>query len=237
MNTGIPYELVIQAMFQEILNKGGGRTIKVRHNVVVKGRTTKHQIDLMWRFSVGGIKYTTIVQATDWTSKVKKSAVLAFRGVLDDLPGQPRGVMITRTGFQAGAKALAERHGIKLYLLKQITPHLQMVVGDYAIMSLDLPANLIRTTLYHPVLRRCQFFTNVPIARGPSQFNMHRDRTYLVDDVGRSIGTLHDIMTSCVTEMNDKKTLSAVFDRKFDQPTFLELKRSKRRHPRHSAPS
>jgi len=102
-NTGLPYELVVQSIFQEILDQDGACTIRVEHDVELQGRTTTHQIDVLWRFEIGGIRYLTLVQAKDWDSKIKKEHVLAFRGVLDDIPGQPRGVLITRTGFQSGS--------------------------------------------------------------------------------------------------------------------------------------
>ena len=105
-NTGLPYELVVQSIFQEILDQDGACTIRVEHDVELQGRTTTHQIDVLWRFEIGGIRYLTLVQAKDWDSRIKKEHVLAFRGVLDDIPGQPRGVLITRTGFQSGAGRL-----------------------------------------------------------------------------------------------------------------------------------
>ena len=127
MNTGIPYEIVVQSIFQEILDKEVPGTITVEHNVTLQGCTTSHQIDVLWRFSVAGITYLSIVQAKDWASRITKEKVLAFRAVLDDLPDQPRGVIVTQTGFQSGAKKLAEIRGIKLYHLRQSLPILSSI--------------------------------------------------------------------------------------------------------------
>ena len=55
-NTGLPYELVVQSIFQEILDQDGACTIRVEHDVELQGRTTTHQIDVLWRFEIGGIK-------------------------------------------------------------------------------------------------------------------------------------------------------------------------------------
>jgi hypothetical protein len=86
------------------------------------------------RLSLGrplhGIAYETVVQAKDWKNPVKKGQLIEFKGVLDDLPGQPRGVFVTRTGCQRAAKDFAAAHGIILYELgepakrpnTQITP-------------------------------------------------------------------------------------------------------------------
>ena len=93
VNTGIPYELLVRSIFQEILDQDKAKTIRVVQNTSVKGKLSKHQIDVLWKFSLGGIIYTTIVQAKDWRSKIKKEHVCAFHDVLEDIPGQPRGVL------------------------------------------------------------------------------------------------------------------------------------------------
>ena len=38
-NTGVPYELALQRIFQEIHDREPGRTIKVEQNVQVQGRS------------------------------------------------------------------------------------------------------------------------------------------------------------------------------------------------------
>ena len=104
-NTGIPYEFAVQSIFQEILNCEAASTIKVKHDSEVRGKSTRHKIDVLWKFTVAGIKYLTIVQARDWNQTIKQEAILVFRAVLDDIPGQPRGIIITQCGFQRGEKS------------------------------------------------------------------------------------------------------------------------------------
>jgi hypothetical protein len=41
-NTGISYERLCQEIFQEILSQDFVRTIDVRHNVTLQGKTTTH---------------------------------------------------------------------------------------------------------------------------------------------------------------------------------------------------
>ena len=129
-NTGMSYELVVQGIFQAIHNQGEVANLVVERNKTLRGKTTTHQIDVYWKFERAGIAYETVVQAKDWKNPVKKGQLLEFKGVLDDLPGQPRGVFVTRTGYQRGAKDFAAAHGIILYELgepakqpnTQITP-------------------------------------------------------------------------------------------------------------------
>jgi len=78
-----------------------------------------------WKFEKGGITYEAIVQAKDWESAVNQGQLLQFNGVLGDLPGQPRGIFVTRTGYQQGAKDYAAAHGIILYELAELPrPHI-----------------------------------------------------------------------------------------------------------------
>jgi hypothetical protein len=118
-NTGTAYEQLVQRVFQEILDQDTARTIEVKQNIVLQGKTTKHQVDVYWEFEIGGITYRTVIQCKDWKDPVKQGELFALKTVLDDLPGQPRGVLVTRTGFQAGAREFAKAHGIILYELRE----------------------------------------------------------------------------------------------------------------------
>jgi Restriction endonuclease len=119
-NTGIPYEQVTQAIFNQIVNMDPKdvRTIEVLHNAALQGKTLTHHIDVYWKFEVGGLVYQTIVQAKDWESKIKQGHMLEFKGVLDDIPGQPRGIYVTRSGYQRGARRFADACGIDLFVLQ-----------------------------------------------------------------------------------------------------------------------
>ena len=48
---------------------------------------------------------------------VDQGEVIQFKGVLDDLPNQPRGIFVTRTGFQSGAIEFAKKEGINYTML------------------------------------------------------------------------------------------------------------------------
>lgn len=117
--SGKRYELLVQEIFRILLNQNEVRTIEVEHDVTLQGNSTTHQIDVYWEFEKGGIKYRTVVQAKDWANPVQQGELIKFKGVLDDLPQQPRGVFVTRTGYQEGAKQFAQAHGIALYELSE----------------------------------------------------------------------------------------------------------------------
>lgn len=120
-NSGIPYETLTQQIFQQILNQDGVKTINVQHDITLDGKTATHQIDVYWEFEVTGIVYKTIVQAKDWARPVDQGELLKFKAVLDDLPDQPRGIFVSRSGYQSGAMEFAKKQGIPLYELRKPT--------------------------------------------------------------------------------------------------------------------
>ena len=117
--SGKRYELLVQEIFHVLLNQNEVENIDVEQNVTLEGKHTTHQIDVYWEFEKAGIRYRTVVQAKDWASPVVQGELIKFKGVLDDLPQQPRGIFVTRTGYQDGAKDYALAHGITLYELSK----------------------------------------------------------------------------------------------------------------------
>ena len=116
-NTGKSYELLIGNIFKEIWDQNLAKTIEIKRNVILKGKVGNHEVDIYWEFIIGGITYKTIIQAKDWSYPVKKGALMEFSKVLEDISGQPRGIFITKTGYQKGALNWANAHGILLYTL------------------------------------------------------------------------------------------------------------------------
>jgi len=117
-NTGKPYEALTEQVFTRLLAQGS-LCANVERDVVLTGKSTCHQIDVTFTFVAGPTTYRTIVQCKDWGTPVKQEHVLAFHGVLNDIPGQPRGIIVSRSGFQKGARNVAEHHGIQLYQLRE----------------------------------------------------------------------------------------------------------------------
>lgn len=104
-----------------MLKQNSVETINVQHDVELQGKTLKHQIDVYWEFEHGGVNYQTIVQCKDWGNPVSQGELLKFKAVLDDLPSQPRGIFVTRTGYQSGALEFARANGILIYELREPT--------------------------------------------------------------------------------------------------------------------
>jgi len=117
-NTGKPYERLTRRVFEALLTQQTVRNLRVEHDVTLKGITNEHQIDVYWEFETGGITYRTVVECKDWKEPVDQGTLFALHSVLQQLPGQPRGVVVARSGFQEGAELFAKAHGIVLYELR-----------------------------------------------------------------------------------------------------------------------
>jgi hypothetical protein len=135
---GRPYESLTQVIFQAIHGQKEFPNLVVEHDVTLQGRTLSHQIDVHWKFEVGGVPHEVIVQTKDWVKPVDQLHLLAFKAILDDLPGQPRGIFVTRSGYQSGAKEFALANGILLYELKEAEypPALPVTAGGWATFKL-----------------------------------------------------------------------------------------------------
>jgi len=223
-NTGISYELLTQSIFNLIVNEKRVETIDVRHDVELNGITAKHQIDVYWEFREGGVTYKTIVQTKDWSSPVKQEQLFAFKCVLNDLPGQPRGVFVTRTGYQRGAREFAEKNGIMLYELREPTADdkadwinqfdINMIINTPSFkiveLKLDREWNLSQLEQKH-----------IPLEESPNlELN---DWTKIYNEDGKEIDTLQYFFQSFVPkEVDGNKSIT--IDHVFDKPTFLETK-------------
>ena len=73
VNTGIPYEVLVQQIFQTIANDTKAtKTIVVQHNVTLQGITLSHQIDVYWEFEHLGIVHKVVVQVKDWNKPLNQ---------------------------------------------------------------------------------------------------------------------------------------------------------------------
>jgi len=117
-NTGKPYEALTEQVFQRLLAQERF-CANVRRDVRMQGKSgTTHQIDVCFDFVAGMTPFLAIVQCKDWAAAVKQEQVFSFLSVLEDIAGQPRGIMVARSGFQDGACKFAHQHGIVLYELR-----------------------------------------------------------------------------------------------------------------------
>ncbi|UUZ84040.1 restriction endonuclease [Paenibacillus sp. P26] len=223
-NTGIPYETLAQKVFSEILNQESVRNIQVQHNVVLEGRTTSHQIDVYWEFEVGGIKYTTIVQAKDWTSDVPQGEMLKFKAIIDDLPNQPRGIFITKKGYQSGAIDVAKANGIILYQLRE--PNEEDWEGKIKTVRITMHILSSRNTEFN-VIPDLEWVANEKKNKGLGEqsfkirFNGKSNEMILYDTDNKPVCSLQEVIQSMfprpISVMSPQKIIKT-----FEEPRFIK---------------
>lgn len=189
-NTGVEYEVLVKEIFEQILkyNLANLKTLKIEHDVYIKGNLGTHQIDVYWEFEFNGIKYKTVVQAKDWNSNVPQEKILAFNQILQDIPGQPRGIFITKTGYQKGAREIAEKLNIVLYELRKPTDKdWEGKMRDLKIILHGICPHLISCTPifdkeyleeYYPDLKNRYFVCN-PIESNIVDFNGQKQCSFM----------------------------------------------------------
>jgi Restriction endonuclease len=204
-----------------------------------------------WKFEKGGITYEAIVQAKDWESAVNQGQLLHFKGVLDDLPGQPRGIFVTRTGYQQGAKDVAAAHGIILFELgePQKRPNttvtmLGWIKYDAEIRSFKLEGKLpdqepveelamgLKTTVFEPRYSNIEFQIdsswfdkNLATSKiNKSRIELNRlpiVQVIIHDENQAPASNLEAVVRQEIAIMKDEKLDRKHVEHVFDRETFL----------------
>ena len=146
MNPNIEYEKFTQEIYQELVNADVLKTTNVQHNVKLKGRSgQQHQIDVYWEYEIAGTKQKVAIECKNYNKTVAVGKVRDFYGVLCDL-NNVAGIMVTKVGYQKGAKEYASEYGISLKELRAPNPG-EAIVGE------------VEMNLYISV-RRCLFLVD-----------------------------------------------------------------------------
>jgi predicted Mrr-cat superfamily restriction endonuclease len=84
------------------------------------GARGEHDVDVVVRGSRAGIEQTWLVECKLWRRPVNKLHVAALANIVQDV-GADRGILLSETGFQSGAKKLASSSNITLTSLTELT--------------------------------------------------------------------------------------------------------------------
>lgn len=115
------YEKLAESIYRAILAQTGGDPNLVQHNTELEGRSgCKHQIDVLWTHSVGGVTFKVAVECKHYSDDVEVGHLRNFFGVLHDV-GNVKGIFLTKTGYQSGAKKFATYYGIDLFEMRSPT--------------------------------------------------------------------------------------------------------------------
>ena len=146
MNPNIEYERFTQEIYQDLVNADVLKTTEVQHNVKLKGRSgQEHQIDVYWEYEIAGTKQKVAIECKNYNKTVGIGKVRDFYGVLYDL-NNVAGIMVTKVGYQKGAKEYASEYGISLKELRTPNPG-EAIIGKIE-MNFDI------------AVRRCLFLVD-----------------------------------------------------------------------------
>lgn len=119
MNANTEYELFTREVYQQLSAYHHTCFTKVQHNIKLKGRSgCEHQIDVYWEYIKDGITHHVAIECKNYNKRVSKEKVSAFYGIISDLD-DIKGIMVSKKGFQKGAKQFAEHYGISLKELRE----------------------------------------------------------------------------------------------------------------------
>lgn len=112
-NDGTDLEDDVHLVYTHIINQERGDGRRVVKRAKIPGRSGAHQeIDVFYEFQTGWQVHRIAIECKDHGRKIMLRHVNEFRGKLDDI-GNVRGIIISRSGFQDGARKAAEYHGIR----------------------------------------------------------------------------------------------------------------------------
>lgn len=93
--------------------------LDVSKDETIDGVRTTHDIDVLVRSHHVGFDITWIVECKYWKTPVTKLHVLALREIVTDV-GADRGILLSESGFQSGAKEAANLTNVQLTSLDEM---------------------------------------------------------------------------------------------------------------------
>lgn len=119
MNPNTEYELFAQEVYRQLSNYHCFGIKNVQHNIKMKGHSgCEHQIDVYWEYEKDGVCHHVAIECKNYKRKISKEKVCAFNGVLIDLDNV-EGIMVSKKGYQKGAKIYSNHYGILLKELRK----------------------------------------------------------------------------------------------------------------------
>lgn len=194
MNKNTEYEKFAQEIYQELMNSQGFSTIDVQHNVKLTGKSgQKHQIDVYWEYEIKGERHKVVIECKNYNRKIVLGKVRDFYGLLSDLENV-FGIIITKRGYQEGAKRYADYYGIKLLELR--TPSEK--VDDFRIGDFDFNIGISLT--------QCVFSLDDDWAKANNiDWRLHRSSTYSFSERGHEWGDDYLSLETTKDEIFDEK--------------------------------
>ena len=120
-NNGKEYEQFVSRLQQALIDSEEflkQKNITIETNKKIKDSNGQNrEFDVYWEFELSGINYKNVIECKDYKNAVSLEKIDAFIGKLTDFPNfMP--IYATKTGYQSGVKAKAEKHKVNLLIVR-----------------------------------------------------------------------------------------------------------------------
>ncbi|MDC9589357.1 restriction endonuclease [Xenorhabdus sp. XENO-10] len=129
-------ESYTQYVYSTLLNPRDNG-VKVSRNVTLKGLKGEYQVDVFYQFENAGVTHRVAIECKYHKRPLDRDTIMPFCNKITDI-GNIIGVIVSKSGYQSGAKEYAEKHGITLLTTENL-PKFNILVADYLLVS-ALPA-------------------------------------------------------------------------------------------------
>ncbi|HEM6829127.1 restriction endonuclease [Citrobacter koseri] len=125
-------ESYTQYVYSTLLNPRDNG-VDVSRNIKLKGLKGEYQIDVFYQFEHAGVLHRVAIECKYHNRPLDRDTIMPFCNKITDI-GNIIGVIVSKSGYQRGAKEYAEKHGITLLTTEDL-PKFNILVADYLINS------------------------------------------------------------------------------------------------------
>lgn len=211
----VEYEVLTGLLVQRLAADAGIETLRVDRDVALPGRASNNRIDVVWDLvDEMGEPARVVFECRSYKRRITQQMLHSWRSVVDDVSTaevRTLGVMVTRAGYQAGARAVANTYGIVILELREPTEH-----------DLADRAAKITLTINARVPRMTDLRIQVP-DDGPEPFQVSAMSTelYVEHDDGRVERLLDVLFDGELNDIKDELTPTHGVVRKFEPPVTV----------------
>ena len=235
---GTEYELMLQKIYASMLEQDEVDAVVERKKKLktIDGGTVEAEI--YWEFKRADVTLKIVAQAKDERHNIKQNELFAFHKILENIPGQPRGLFITRTGFQKGARDYANRHEIGIYTLRVPSDYTEDELKQFAIPQGEFRIAVFRHffgfspdtdwTSTHRIEITQQQLNEQILTDYEDPMKIMKKMVFL-DENGRTISTLQNIESMLFQPLFDLPPGKSreIRTHEFNKPTFVKTKNPK----------
>lgn len=131
VNTGRNLESYVHYVYSRLLEITGIRDVIVSERVTIKGKSeANNEFDIYYEFQHLNTTVRVVIECKDWKSPVTIKEIRDFAAKIEDVGmGNMIGIVISKAGYQDGAKKFASSSGIQLLNIDDLPTLPEIVAG------------------------------------------------------------------------------------------------------------